>query len=160
VGAGFASQLLYAVYAAGPPLIALVAVAVSLYLLVTQHPWMALQAFTAFFLPVLLGSYSLMLFDVQLRRAFSQSQVLPWLLVPFLVVIFVGQFALHGSGDWRLVLFDGFMGLILATFLLAQLARGSHRSVRDWLDRRRAVGPAMHLAVGLVTAVGILVLVN
>jgi len=160
ISARFSRGVLFLLYSAGPPVIALVAISIAVTQGIRERPWLGVQAFTAFFIPVVIGAYVMMLFADKLTKAFAGNNPLPWLLPTFIAVIVAGRYVISGSGHARWLLANGALGLMLSVFIIAQVSRGAQRTLRSSLEGLQINGPAMHMLIGSVTAVGILVLAS
>ena len=155
-----AGVLLYLLYRAGPVAVVVLGITIAVGLAVKHSPFMGAQAFVAFFLPVMLGSYALMLFDDKITSVLSHRNPMALLLVTFLCTVILGRYLMTSHDDGRWLLAAGFLGLVIAVFLIAQLNRGAPGAVRTSLRRLGVDETLVHVMVALVSAVGVLVLIG
>ena len=155
-----AGGLLYLLYRAGPVVVIALGIAIAIGLAVTGSPFQGVQAFAAFFLPVMTGSYALMLFDDKISAVLARGNPLALLLVTFVCTIILGRYLTSSDDDGRWLLAAGFLGLIIAVFIIAQIGRGAPGAVRTRLRRMGVDETLIHVMVALVSAVGVLVLMG
>ena len=155
-----AGALLYLLYRAGPVAVVAIALSIAIGLAVQNSPFQGVQAFAAFFLPVMLGSYALMLFDDKISSALSHRNPLGLLLVTFVCTIILGEYLISSHSQGRWLLAAGFLGLVIAVFTIAQMGRGAPDAVRTRLRRLGVDETLVHIMVALVSAAGVLVLIG